>query len=106
MVAKNTVETEYEKLQVENRLLKAQIAAYQASTDNRVADHNPMQVLLDNIPAYIYFKDQQRRFVHASRLFCDLFKCGLEDIIGKKDEDLFPDEVAKLTVADDAHVCW
>ena len=63
-----------------------------------------MQTLLDSIPDYVYFKDKNRRFVRASNFFCDLFRCRLEDIIGKKDEDLFPEEIAKETAADDRHV--
>lgn len=62
------------------------------------------QSLFDDIPAYIYFKDKNRRFVRASKYFCKLFGRGLEDIIGKKDEDLFPEEIATPTAADDRHV--
>ena len=63
-----------------------------------------LQTLLNNIPDYVYFKDKNRRFVRASNFFCDLFKCSLAEIIGKKDEDLFPEEVAKETVNDDRRV--
>jgi PAS domain S-box-containing protein len=63
-----------------------------------------LQTLLDNIPEYVYFKDKNRRFVRASNFFCDLFGCSLEDIIGKKDEDLFPEEIAEETANDDRHV--
>ena len=63
-----------------------------------------MQTLLDNIPDYIYFKDRDRRFVRASSFFGDLFGCSLDEIIGKKDEDLFPEEIAKETASDDRRV--
>jgi len=63
-----------------------------------------MQTLLDNIPDYIYFKDRDRRFVRASNFFGDLFGCSLDEIIGKKDEDLFPEEIAKETASDDRRV--
>lgn len=52
------------------------------------------QALFDDIPAYIYFKDKDRRFVHASKYFCKLIGCDLEDILGKKGEDLFPEAIA------------
>ena len=67
-------------------------------------EQNLMQTLLDNIPDYVYFKDRDRRFVHTSNTFCNLFKCSLEDIIGKTDEELFPKEVAAETSNDDRRV--
>ena len=63
-----------------------------------------LQTLLDNIPDYIYFKDRNRKLVRASNQFCDLFKCRLEDIIGKSYEELFPEKIAAETSRDDRHV--
>ncbi len=54
-------------------------------------------LLLTNIPDYFYFKDKERRFIRASNYFCDLLNLKMEDIIGKKDDDLFPKELAELT---------
>ncbi len=66
--------------------------------------HDYLRTLLENIPDYIYFKDRDRRFVLASTSFCALFKLSMEEILGKRDEDLFPPEVAASTVADDLRV--
>lgn len=62
------------------------------------------QILLMTIPDYIYFKDRDRKFVHVSQYFCDFFHCKKEDIIGKKDEDLFPEKIAKEATKDDLRV--
>lgn len=62
------------------------------------------QLLLMTIPDYIYFKDRDRKFVHVSQFFCDFFHCKKEDIIGKKDEDLFPEKIAKESSKDDLRV--
>jgi PAS domain S-box-containing protein len=83
------------RLEIEERKQAQKEASYEQSL---------MQTLLDNIPDYVYFKDKNRRFVRASNFFCDLFKCSLEDIIGNKDEDLFPEEIAEETARDDRHV--
>jgi PAS domain S-box-containing protein len=80
------------RLEIEERKKAQKEASYEQSL---------MQTLLNNIPDYIYFKDKNRRFVSASSFFCDLFGCSLEDIIGKKDEDLFPAEIAIESAADD-----
>ncbi len=63
-----------------------------------------MRALLEHIPDYIYFKDKDRRFVRASSSFSDLFKIDLEEILGKRDEDLFPSEIAEETARDDMQV--
>ena len=63
-----------------------------------------LRTLLENSPDFLYFKDINRRFVRASKTFCDLFNCRLKDIIGKRDEDLFPQHVAVDTIADDLSV--
>jgi PAS domain S-box-containing protein len=63
-----------------------------------------MRTLLESVPDYVYFKDRNRRFVRASTSFCDLLKCSLEEIIGKRDEDLFPLDVAEETASDDRYV--
>ena len=63
-----------------------------------------LETLLDNVPDYVYFKDRERRFVLASRAFCRLFERDLGEILGKKDEELFPPDVARETARDDLQV--
>jgi PAS domain S-box-containing protein len=87
-----------------NEQLNLEIEERKRAEKEASYEHGLMQTLLDNIPDYVYFKDKNRRFVRASNFFCDLFKCSLEDIIGKKDEDLFPEEIARETASDDRRV--
>lgn len=63
-----------------------------------------LAALLDTVPDYVYFKDDRRRFVLASKLFCNLFGRRLDEILGKTDEELFPPEVAAETSRDDLQV--
>ena len=87
-----------------NEQLKREIEALRRAESDAIYEQGLIQTLFDEIPAYLYFKDKNRRFVHASNFFCKLFGCGLEGIIGKKDEDLFPKEIAEETTADDRRV--
>ena len=98
------LEKKLEVLEKENNRLNQEIETLKRSEQQAVVDQQLLQTLCDQIPAYIYFKDQTRRFVRASNYFCDLFECRLEDIIGKRDEDLFPEEIWVETVADDLRV--
>ncbi|MHC4457991.1 MAG: PAS domain S-box protein [Planctomycetota bacterium] len=91
-------------LEKANRQLRMEIEERKRAEKEAYYEQGLMQKLLNNIPDYVYFKDKNRRFVRASNFFCDLFGCSMEDIIGKKDEDLFPEEIAEETASDDRHV--
>lgn len=63
-----------------------------------------MQALFENHPDFFYFKDSEARFHRVSKRFCDIFGLSMEDIIGKTDLELFPEEVAEQTYSEDLHV--
>lgn len=62
------------------------------------------QALFENHPDFIYFKDHEARFHRVSKRFCAFFGLSMEDIIGKTDLELFPEEVAEQTYSEDLHV--
>lgn len=62
-------------------------------------------VLLNNIPARINFKDNKRRYIRASKSFLDRFgKESNDDIIGKTDYDFFDRDFADQTKADEKEI--
>lgn len=63
-----------------------------------------LHILLETVPDFVYFKDRNRRFVVASRSFERLLKREPGEIIGKRDEDLWPPEIGALAIADDLRV--
>ena len=92
----------YEELEKRVKELESR---YDKQTEKETPyERDLFQILLMTIPDYIYFKDRDRKFVHVSQYFCDFFHCKKEDIIGKKDEDLFPEEIAKEATKDDLRV--
>jgi two-component system cell cycle sensor histidine kinase/response regulator CckA len=92
------------ELEKANKQLRLEIEERKQAQEEASYEQNLLQTLLNNIPDYVYFKDKNRRFVSASNSFCDLLGCRMDDIIGKKDEDLFPEETAAETASDDRHV--
>jgi len=61
-----------------------------------------LQVLLENIPVNVYFKDKESRFVRANR--ATAIRMGaqtVEEIIGKSDKDFFGKEHADVSRADE-----
>ena len=67
-------------------------------------DSKLSETLLENAPDFVYFKDHERRFVCASRPFEVLLGRSESEIVGRRDEDLFPPEVAVQTAEDDRRV--
>lgn len=66
--------------------------------------HARMDALLSSIPALVYFKDRELRYVAANRAFCDVVGVGEDQIEGKIDYDLFPRSEAETFRRDDARV--
>lgn len=92
------------ELEQRNEALQQEITERIQAQEAASYERDLMQILLRNTTDYVYFKDRDRRFVRASNAFCNLFKRNLEEIIGKRDEELFPPEIAQETANDDRHV--
>jgi diguanylate cyclase (GGDEF)-like protein/PAS domain S-box-containing protein len=50
---------------------------------------NKLNIILDNVEAYIYIKDSESRYLYANKMTCQLFGQPLEAIIGKTDDAFF-----------------
>ncbi len=57
-----------------------------------ISEQDLFQVLLDNSPDYIFFKDRQSRYIKTNQSHADslLALTGPTDVIGKSDFDFFP----------------
>jgi PAS domain S-box-containing protein len=53
-----------------------------------------INTLLDNLPAFVFLKDLQFRYVSVNRLYSEALDLPAQQITGKTDYDLFPAEVA------------
>ncbi|WP_051229228.1 sensor domain-containing diguanylate cyclase [Paludibacterium yongneupense] len=66
-----------------------------------LAEAERLRRALDHVPAYIYMKDLEHRYIYANKLTMELFGGTARDLIGKTDEDFFPaSTVAKLHEVD------
>ncbi len=67
-------------------------------------DARELESILDNSTAVIYVKDTTGRYLRINRRFEDLFGISRERVVGKKDYDLFPREMAERFRAHDQEV--
>ncbi len=66
-----------------------------------LAEH---RVILDSVPALIFFKDTENRFVRVNQAFEDALGVGRAELEGKSLFDLFPKERAEAYFKDDQEV--
>ncbi|MCA9259716.1 MAG: PAS domain-containing protein, partial [Planctomycetales bacterium] len=62
------------------------------------------QTLVDSLPSNLLIKDHAGRRIFANRRYCEFHNASWQDLCGKTDDDLFPEELAERYRADDLHV--
>lgn len=68
-------------------------------------EHRLLRTIIDNVPINIYVKDLHSRKVLVNRAEYEYMGAqSADEIIGKDDHDLYPDESARLSVAEDRQV--
>jgi PAS domain S-box-containing protein len=75
----------------------------QADEKQRLSEAR-LQAILNNSPAVTYLKDSQGRYLLVNCGFEALFHVKREEVVGKTDEDLFPQEMADAFRANDEKV--
>src|SRR5208337_1313236 len=66
------------------------------------SEHDLLRALIDNMPDYIYVKDDESRFVVANRALAQFMGAkNPEDLLGKADFDYFPKELATAYYSDE-----
>ncbi len=82
--------------QAEERRKQAE-AALQASEDF-------YESLIGSLPINVFRKDKSGSIVYANARYCETLGHDLEDLLGKTDHDLFPQDLADKYVEDDAKI--
>lgn len=54
-----------------------------------------LKFTLDNVPAYVYIKDQNSCYLYGNQLTLQLFQCAESELVGCGDEKFFPSDVVK-----------
>jgi len=63
-----------------------------------------LQMIIDSVPALIFYKDIEGRIIRANKTLADSLKLSVKDIVGKTTEELFPKEQAENMRKDDKEV--
>ena len=87
-----------------NKQLRCQIVERQQVEQALRKSEERLQAILDNSTALIYVKDTQGRYLLVNQWYETLFHVNLEEVRGKTDYDLFPQELAEIYQANDQSV--
>lgn len=63
-----------------------------------------LQTILDAIPDFISLQDQEGRYISVNRAFCKMLNRNKNDIVGRKNRDLFSESRATLFDREDKQV--
>lgn len=66
--------------------------------------HEELQTILDTVPASIFYKDKENRFLRVNKSFTQMMELPKEELEGKSVFDLYPREQAKAFWKDDKEV--
>jgi len=63
-----------------------------------------LDTVLNNIPAYVYIKDEERRFLYANSKLSALFERPITEIVGQLETAILPEDIAAHFHESDAKV--
>lgn len=106
LVEKRTIE-----LEASNReLADSRRAALNMMEDSILAakklefEHDLFTAFMDTLPAVVFFKDRDDRFVSVNKTMTELFNSPADDLIGKREADIFPPDQVPLKEEDNRTV--
>ena len=90
---------------------KARIAVIEDITERKTAEQKlikseaSLRAILDNVPYLIWQKDMEGRFIAVNKAFFNTTgQDSMDEVLGKTDLELWPEELAEKYRADDAEV--
>jgi PAS domain S-box-containing protein len=81
----------------EVKLLQMQVLKLEEDTNN-------YKTILTNIPQGVSLKDKNSTYIFCNKVFAQHIRVRLEEVAGKTDFDLFPEEVAKKIISEDKRI--
>jgi PAS domain S-box-containing protein len=63
-----------------------------------------LRFILDSVPALVWQKDTEGRYVQVNKRYCETAGLSEEDVLGRTDHELYPDVIADKYMQDDLEV--
>jgi PAS domain S-box-containing protein len=77
----------------------------QRKTKKQIEERNrELQIILDSIPAWIFYKDKENRFIKVNEAFCKVMGKTKKELEGKSLFDIYPKKQAEAFLKDDLEI--
>ena len=84
--------------------VRKEITERKHAEENMKNIKDELQMIMDSVPAIIFYKDTEGRIIRANKTLANLLKMPVKDIVSKTTEELFPREQAEKMRKDDKEV--
>ena len=84
--------------------MEAEIAEHQKTERALRQSESLYQSLVESLPLCVFRKDAQGRIVFANSRLCETVGRSYIDLMGKRDDEIFPQELADKYRRDDEHI--
>lgn len=97
--------TERIRAEEELRLAKEKLSLYSRDLESQVKEKTrEITSILKYMPAVVYIKDRSYKYIMVNSQFEELFGVRNEEIVGKTDHEIFPEEIAAQFRTNEARV--
>lgn len=79
-------------------LIVRDITARNQEQQQHILEHGLLQTMMENLPDFVSFKDEQHRFIQVSKAQADAAHVAPEQMVGKTDFDFVSEEIAQRIV--------
>jgi len=83
---------------------KSPVDSYQKLEKLAQEKTEELQIILDSIPAGVFYKDKENRFVKVNEAFCNIMERTKKELEGKSIYDIYPKEQADAFWKDDLEI--
>lgn len=86
------------------RMFKNYVRTSKAFEEKIRESRQQMQIIMDNIPSMVLMKDREGRHLIVNHFYEEARGIKLEDIVGKRDDEVFPSKIAEKIMTKDRKV--
>jgi PAS domain S-box-containing protein len=87
-----------------NKKIKSDVTEHKDMEALLLKEKQEQQIILDSVPAWIFYKDDKNNFIRVNKAFADVMGVPKNELEGKSLFDIFPKKQAEQFLKDDKEV--
>jgi two-component system, LuxR family, sensor kinase FixL len=95
---------ELKKVRLQAIKLEKRLCPENKRLEEKLKRQEELQIMLDSVPAWIFYKDKENRFIRVNKVFADIMDMPKEQLEGKSLFELYSEDRAESYWRDDKEV--